>query len=206
MSHQAAALSLNFVLASADFVELQNADDLKIDLRYASVNNFAGTNLYGPFNRAFLHKITVEKLNKARAAIQASHPGFKFIVFDALRPRSIQRVLWDLVSGTEGEKYFANPDLGSLHSFGFAVDLSLLDKTGRELDMGAGFDDFREIAQPRFEDRFLRDGLLTKTHIMNRKILRTVMESAGFIQLPNEWWHFDALPKTEVRSKYPIVE
>jgi D-alanyl-D-alanine dipeptidase len=206
MSHAAAASSLNFVLSSADFIELKDAADLQIDLRYASVNNFAGVNFYGPFNRAFLHKITVEKLARARELIRASHPGYKFIIFDALRPRSIQRVLWDRVAGTEGQKYFANPDVGSLHSFGFAVDLSLLDSSGQEFDMGAGFDDFREIAQPKFEEHFLSEGLLTETQIANRKILRSTMESAGFIQLPNEWWHYDALPKAEVRTKYTIVE
>jgi D-alanyl-D-alanine dipeptidase len=201
-----AVASLNFVLQSRDFVELTDAADLKIDLRYAGVNNFAGINFYGEFNRAFLHKITVEKLAHARKTLAERHPDFKFIVFDALRPRSVQRVLWSKVAGTEGQKYFANPDLGSLHSFGFAIDLSLLDASGRELDMGAGFDDFREIAQPRFEDRFLREGRLTAEQISNRKILRATMEAAGFIQLPNEWWHFDALPKTEVRTNYQIVE
>ncbi|MGZ3722209.1 MAG: M15 family metallopeptidase [Bdellovibrionales bacterium] len=206
MSHADAQSSLKFVLQSADFVELQNAADLIIDLRYASQNNFAGINLYGPFNRAFLHKITAQKLSLARENIQRTKPGYKLIIFDALRPRSIQRVLWDLVAGTEGEKYFANPDLGSLHSFGFAVDLSLLDEIGKELDMGAGFDDFRDIAQPKFEERFLRDGTLSPMHIANRRLLRNAMESAGFTQLPNEWWHFDALPKAQVRANFPIVE
>jgi zinc D-Ala-D-Ala dipeptidase len=195
--------SLNFILQSSDFVELQNATDLKIDLRYAGLNNFAGINFYGPFNRAFLHKITALKLDKARASLPS---GYKLIIYDALRPRSIQRVLWKTVAGTVGEKYFADPELGSLHSFGFAVDLSLLDPQGQELDMGAGFDDFREIAQPKFEQKFLREGALTQQQVNNRLQLRGIMESAGFIQLPNEWWHFDALSKSEVRANYPIVE
>lgn len=206
MSHDSAQASLRFVLKSADFVELKDAADLKLDLRYASLNNFSGTNLYGPFNRAFLHKITAQKLSAAREHIRQAHPGYKFIIFDALRPRSVQKVLWDLVAGTEGEKYFANPEVGSLHSFGFAVDLSLLDETGSELDMGAGFDDFRDIAQPKFEDKFFNEGQLTVKHLANRRLLRGAMEFGEFIQLPNEWWHFDALPKNEVRGKYSIVE
>lgn len=206
MSHPLAEKSLKFILGSTDFVELTNAPDMKIDLRYASLNNFAGINFYGSFTRAFLHRFTVEKLNRARALLTHSYPGYKFIIFDALRPRSVQRALWNLVVGTEGQKYFANPEVGSLHSFGFAVDLSLLDESDRELDMGAGFDDFRDIAQPRFEEKFLCEGALTETQIANRKILRSTMEAAGFIQLPNEWWHYDALPKNEVRSKFQIVE
>jgi D-alanyl-D-alanine dipeptidase len=206
MSHASAEKSLKFILESTDFVELTEASDLKIDLRYAGLNNFAGINFYGPFNRAFLHRLTAEKLTRARSLLAHSRPGYKFIIFDALRPRSVQRVLWALVAGTEGQKYFADPDVGSLHSFGFAVDLSLIDESGRELDMGAGFDDFRDIAQPRFEEKFLREGALSAAQLANRKILRATMEAAGFIQLPNEWWHYDALPKNEVRGSYRIVE
>jgi len=198
--------SLAFVLASQDFIEVKEAADVHVDLRYAGVNNFAGINFYGAFNRAFLHKITGEKFARARQILARECPGYKFIIYDALRPRSIQRVLWNQVAGTVGEKYFANPDVGSLHSFGFAVDLSLLDPSGRELDMGAGFDDFRELSWPKSEQKFLSEGLLTQKQIDNRMILRRTMESAGFIQLPNEWWHYDALPKTEVRTKYQIVE
>jgi zinc D-Ala-D-Ala dipeptidase len=198
--------SLAFILASADFIELKDSADVRVDLRYAGLNNFAGINFYGAFNRAFLHKITAEKFARARAILAHDNPGYKFIIFDALRPRSIQRVLWNQVVGTVGEKYFANPDVGSLHSFGFAVDLSLLDPSGRELDMGAGFDDFRELAWPKLEQKFLSEGLLTHAQLENRMLLRRTMESAGFIQLQNEWWHYDALPKSEVRTKYQIVE
>jgi D-alanyl-D-alanine dipeptidase len=203
MNPESALKSLQFLLDSNDFVELKAAPDLILDLRYASTNNFAGINLYGPFNRAFLHKITADKLADARKGLRK---GYKFIIFDALRPSSMQKVLWDLVAGTEGQKYFADPAVGSLHSFGFAVDLSLVDETGRELEMGAGFDDFREISQPRFEQKFLGNGSLTDRNIANRLVLRRLMEGAGFIQLPSEWWHFDALPKAEVRSKYQIVK
>lgn len=198
--------SLNFVLASSEFVELQPARDLKIDLRYASQNNFCGRNLYGPFNRAFLHKTSAEMLSAARGELARRAPGFSFVIFDALRPQSVQKILWSLVVGTEGQKYFANPEQGSMHSFGFAIDLSLIDVSGRELDMGAGFDDFREISQPKFEERFLASGELSGEHLANRLLLRECMVSAGFIQLPSEWWHYDALPKTEVRAKYQIVD
>ena len=198
--------SLQFVLSSSDFVEFKDAADLTIDLRYASTNNFASKNLYGSFNRAFLHKYTADKLEKARTELRRRKPGYKFVILDALRPASIQQVLWEIVKGTEGEKYFARPELGSLHSFGFAVDLTIADTIGRELDMGAGFDDFRLIAQPKYEEKFLAEGLLNNKHLENRKLLRSLMEGAGFIQLPNEWWHYDALPKADVRAKYQIVE
>jgi D-alanyl-D-alanine dipeptidase len=198
--------SLDFLMSSKDFVELRAGGEFRIDLRYATENNFVGRNMYGDFNRAFLHKIAAEKLFTAFRVLRAENPAYSFIVYDALRPRSIQRILWSHVVGTAGEKYIANPDQGSLHNFGFAVDLSVLDESGRELDMGAGYDDFRDIAQPQLEEKFVAEGKLTPKHIENRMVLRRAMEAGGFTQLPHEWWHFDALPKAEVRSKFQIVE
>lgn len=198
--------SLSFLESSAEFVELTDGAGLKIDLRYASQNNFMGLNVYGSFTRAFLHQVAAEMLDIAVKALQAEHPEYRFIVFDALRPRSIQRILWKHVVGTEGERYMANPDTGSLHNFGFAIDLSVLNEKGVELDMGAGYDDFRLISHPALESRYLETGELTSQQFENRLILRRAMETAGFIQLPHEWWHFDALPKNEVRSRFTIVE
>lgn len=198
--------SLNFLLSSKDFVELKAGSGIRIDLRYASANNFVGYDMYGPFRKAFLHTIAAEKFFAALDRLQKAHPGYGFVVFDALRPRSIQRILWDNVKGTENQRYIGNPDRGSLHNFGFAVDLSVMDRNGTELDMGAGFDDFRPIAQPQLEDRFLKDGALSKRQHQNRLILRTAMESSGFTQLPHEWWHFDAMAGAEVRSRFQIVE
>lgn len=206
MELASARASLDFLVGSSDFVELTEASGFQIDLRYNSLNNFVGNDLYGEFNKAFLHRLAAEKIFKAQALLKSRNVDFKFIIFDALRPRSIQRVLWSHVVGTVNERYIANPDLGSLHNFGFAVDLSILDARGAELDMGAGFDDFRAIAQPQLEEKFLAEGLLTETHIANRKILRDALEGAGFKQLPHEWWHFDALPKSEVRASFQIVE
>lgn len=198
--------SLNFLESSQDYIELTTGEDFTIDLRYGTTNNFVGHNMYGSFNKAFLHKVAADKLFRALDLLKSAHPDHRFLIFDALRPRSIQRVLWSHVEGTPGEKYIAKPEPGSLHNFGFAVDLSILDGTGRELDMGAGYDDFRDIAQPQLEAKFISSGELTRQHFHNRMMLRSVMETAGFAQLAHEWWHFDALPKSEVKDKFRIVE
>jgi len=198
--------SLDFLSSSDDYLELRDGEGFQIDLRYASTNNFVGHNMYGPFNKAFLHKLAAEKLFTALEHLQTHHPGHRFLIFDALRPRSIQRVLWSHVEGTPGEKYIARPEPGSLHNFGFAVDLSVINPDGRELDMGAGYDDFRDIAQPQLEAKFIASGELTRQHFHNRMLLRSVMETAGFAQLAHEWWHFDALPKVEVKDRFQIVE
>ena len=197
---------LPFASMAADFIELRESHGLAIDLRYASVNNFMGHNLYGAFNKAFLHKIAAEKLANAVDALQKINPKYRLIVLDALRPHSVQCVLWDKVKGSDQEQYIANPAIGSMHSFGFAVDVSILDESAQELDMGTPFDDFTTLAQPALEKEFLTEGKLSDVQIKNRHLLRKIMEDATFIQLPIEWWHFDALPASEVRAKYKVVE
>jgi D-alanyl-D-alanine dipeptidase len=175
-------------------------------LRYASSNNFVGENVYGVFNRAFLHRVAADKLARAMEGLERRHLGYRLLIYDALRPRSVQRILWGRVKGTAQQRYVANPANRSLHTFGFAVDLSLLDPQGREVDMGTGFDDFTPAAQPRQEGRILQKRRLTEERVGNRRILRETMEEAGFLQPPIEWWHFDALPAAQVKANYTLVE
>lgn len=198
--------SLRFVRSSKDYVEIPESRALAIDLRYATTNNFVGKNMYGKFNRAYLHRLAADKLAKAEQNLQRDHPGYRLVIFDALRPRSVQYLLWEQVKGTDKQTYVANPAGGSIHNFGFAVDISVLDENGKELDMGTPYDDFTPLSQPQREEQYLKEGKLTEAQIRNRRILRKAMEEAGFIQLPVEWWHYDALPKSEVRSRYKIVE
>ncbi len=193
-------------ILSKEFVELTPGPTLAIELKYASEDNFVGQNMYGSFKKAYLHEVAYKKFEAAIRNLKAFEPQFKFIIYDALRPRSVQYVLWNNVKGTEQEQYVANPEGGSVHNYGMALDLSVLDETGTPLDMGTAFDSFTPLAQPKLEEQFLKDGTLTKTQLQNRFILRGAMVRAGFIQLPHEWWHFDALPKAEVKAHYKIVE
>ena len=196
--------SQNFNLQ--EFVNLESIKHIVIDLRYAGSNNFMGENLYGDFKKAYLHPLAAEKLKTAANLLQKKKPGWKLLIFDALRPLAVQRKLFSRVKGTNKEAYVANPEYGSVHNFGFAVDIGLLDEKGQEVDMGTPFDDFTQLAQPALEEQFLKSGKLTEIQVKNRKLLRNAMEEAGFIQLPLEWWHFDALPGNEVRKKYNIVK
>lgn len=189
-----------------EFRRLSDLEGLRIDLRYAGDNNFMGRNVYGDFNVAYLHEIAFAMLEKALAELRRENPGYRLLIFDALRPRRAQRILFDHVRGTPQEPYVADPDLGSLHNFGFAVDLTVLDASGRELDMGTPFDDFTELAQPRAEEKFLREGLLSPRQLENRLLLRRPMENAGFKVLPHEWWHFNAMPVADARANHSIVD
>lgn len=188
------------------FISLHNRDGFKIDLRYAGSNNFVGRNLYGDFNEAYLHPEAFRKLEAALKMLRSLHPGYGMKIFDALRPRSIQRVLFDFVKGTPQEIYVANPDRGSVHNFGFAVDLTLVDESGQELDMGTPFDDFTLLAQPRHEEQFITEGKLTEEQVGNRRLLREVMEAAGFKGISHEWWHFNAQTLDFLKANHTIVE
>jgi zinc D-Ala-D-Ala dipeptidase len=198
--------SLAYVSASKDYVEIPESAGIAIDLRYATPNNLLAQNIYGVFNRVFLHRIAAEKLTRAVENLKSTNPEYKLVIFDALRPRSVQHLLWNRVKGTSQEKYVANPKWGSIHNFGLALDLSVLDEHGKELDMGTPYDAFTPLAEPRLEQTFLREGKLKIEQINTRRLLRKVMGDAGFVGLSVEWWHFDALPSVEVRKQYRIVE
>ncbi|MBE3108916.1 MAG: hypothetical protein IMZ46_00135 [Acidobacteria bacterium] len=87
-----------------------------------------------------------------------------------------------------------------------AIDLTIIDEKGLELDMGTTFDYFGDLAQPRWENAFLKKGVLTANQVLNRRLLRKVMTEAGFISIPSEWWHYDAFPAAEVRKRFKLIE
>ena len=198
--------SLLAVEADGDFVPIDGIPGVKVDLRYAGTGNFLGQDLYHEFNKAFLRSYAAAKLQNAAGELQKVRPGWRLLVLDALRPKSVQQVLWAAVVGTPKQPYVANPAKGSIHNYGFAVDVTLLDSAGVEVDMGTPFDDFSPMAEPRKEGEFLKKGSLSTTQLHNRRLLRAAMEQAGFIQLPLEWWHFDAMPAAEVRANFRVLE
>lgn len=198
--------SMIHIQNSGLYTELEEGPLFKIDLRYATTNNFTGVNLYGEFTKAFLHADAAKKLLIAAEEIKKMIPGHRIVVFDALRPRSVQWRLWEKVKNTPEEMYVADPNKGSIHNYGLAIDCSLVDKDGTELDMGTAFDFFGPLAQPKLETEMLRSGQLTSKQLNNRKILRTAMEKAGFIQLSHEWWHYDAVTRDQLKGAYQIVE
>lgn len=194
-------------LISKGFVDIQkNAPDIKIDLKYAQTNNFTGLNIYDGFERCYLHKKAFEKLQRANILLKEKHPELSLLVVDGFRPRKVQSKLWEFVKGTSKQNYIANPKSGSMHNFGFAVDITLIDNKGKRLDMGTPVDSFGPLSEPRKENFFLKKGKLTPEQIKNRLLLRKVMTQAGFLQLPIEWWHFDAFATKIIRKNYKIID
>ncbi|MES2201717.1 MAG: M15 family metallopeptidase [candidate division FCPU426 bacterium] len=204
--HASPAGSMKFLLQSPDYVQAAQIPGVKVRLKYAETDNFMHENLYGDFKICFLHKDSAAMLKQALVNLKKAHPHYDFLIYDALRPRSVQRKMWARVKGTPSQKYVADPDKGSMHNYGLALDLTVINKEGKPLDMGAGYDDFREISEPRHEAEFLKSGQLTQAQMANRLILRHAMEGAGFIQLKHEWWHFDAMEQKKAQAIYKIVE
>jgi D-alanyl-D-alanine dipeptidase len=184
----------------------QVCGDIRVELRYSTEDNFLHKDVYGDLERCFLLKEAAAKLGAAQKALAALKPGWRLKVWDGARPRRIQAAMWAIVKGTAQQAFVANPETGSIHNYGAAVDLTLEDEKGRELDMGTPYDFFGDKAQPRLEDDLVKKGQLTPEQVQNRRLLRKVMTEAGFIAISSEWWHFDAFPKEEVRKRFKIIE
>lgn len=198
-----------FVAAPAsDLVDVAALDTrFLLDIKYATSDNFFGKTVY-PEARCILRKEVATMVVKAQRWLDAHHPGLRLMFKDCYRPQAVQHVLWNAVKGTPKARYVANPHTrtGSIHSYGAAVDLTLADADGRELDMGTPYDHLGKLAEPRHESRYLAEGKLTKAQVKNRKTLRVAMTKAGFRIIRNEWWHFNAAPSKVIRKKYPRLD
>lgn len=155
----------------------QPAFDVDLDLRYATADNVTGRAIYTRAE-AFLHEEAAELLQRAIAL--ARPLGYRFRIFDAFRPPEAQWRLWEAYPSDE---FVADPRRGSPHSRGAAVDLTLLDARGQELEMGTGFDSFTPQAHHARVDVCVEAQ-------RNRAILLGIMTAAGWDFFKNEWWHY----------------
>lgn len=152
---------------------------IRLDIRYATDNNFTQSKLYSQA-RCLLRPTVARQLAQVQADLEPQGLGLK--VFDCYRPLAVQQKLWNLLPD---ERYVANPKQGSRHNRGAAVDLTLVDRTGQELEMPSVFDDFSERSHLDYQ------GASTGAK-QHRQLLQTVMQRRKFTGLATEWWHFDA--------------
>ena len=163
----------------ADVVNIKEVSPrIIVDMKYATEDNFTKKRLYDS-NSCFLRNSTAIKLSAVQKELEGMNLGLK--VWDCYRPMAVQRILWTILPD---ERYVANPKTGSRHNRASAVDVTLVDSQGRELQMPTGFDDFSTKANHHYQD-------LPDQMIRNRELLKSLMEKAGFIPLPEEWWHYD---------------
>lgn len=188
-----------------DYRHLTTIAGIGLDLRYATRDNFTGRDLYSPLDCAWLHREAAGAIERAVAWLAARRPGCTLLILDALRPHRVQEQLWEALAGTALRMYLADPARGSIHSYGMAVDVTILDEAGRELDMGTGFDDMSDLSHPALEQEMLDAGRLTARQAANRQLLRDTMCGAGFAGINSEWWHFDCGDRVAVRASYTRI-
>lgn len=174
---------------TAQWIELISLDStIIINLKYATTDNFVKEQLYD-CGRCFLRHEAANQLAKVQKIL--ANKGYGLKMLDCYRPLPVQQRLWDKFKNAS---YITPPDKGSMHNRGLAVDLTLVDNSGQELDMGTAFDFFGKEAHHTFTN-------LPDTVLANRKLLKSTMEMAGFRSIRTEWWHY-----SYPRKMYPLSE
>lgn len=181
---------------------------LVVDLIYAGPQNFVGKTMYPPeLTKAYLHPEAAKALVKASKALHSVRPDLRFKITDAARPMSVQRTMYNVVKGTPQAPYVSNPaNGGGLHNYGLAVDITLVDASGRELPMGTVVDHLGPEANIDREDYLVAQGIITAAERENRLILRRAMQAGGFKPLRSEWWHFNLRSRPEARKSYKVLD
>jgi len=198
--------SLKFIYQLVNVQELN--PNIRVRLRYSSRSNFLKTDVYNCITHAYLQPFAAEKLANAQQLLTQTDSRLHLLIWDAVRPRSTQWKMWNLLKMPFEEKvrYVSNPKNGSVHNYGCAVDLTICNEKGEVLDMGTDFDYFGEAANINNEGRLIADGTLNYYQVDNRKMLRKVMKEAGFTTISSEWWHFNAISRDSAAKKYTIIE
>ncbi len=170
-------------------VNSQDVDAI-FDIRYASNNNICNTKLYSsPF--FYLNYECLQMLKKAISV--AKRIGLKIKIFDGYRPIAVQKYMFDKFINNSG--FVSNPDGGVVsHCRGVAIDLTLTNIDGIELDMGSDFDEFSNISYHNSE-------LISSDALKNRLLLLGLMSSCGFDFYQKEWWHYQLFKPRD----YPII-
>lgn len=171
--------SFSYSQTDTTFVNLKDySSEFVFDMKYATDSNFLKEKVYD-CGECYLRLKTINSLIAANKKFIKK--GYKIKLFDCYRPLDIQKKMWTIVSNP---KYVANPEKGSIHNRGGAVDITLVDKDGNELDMGTPFDHFGVEAAHSYEN-------LTEIQKKNRKLLRKIMTKSNFQLFESEWWHYN---------------
>jgi D-alanyl-D-alanine dipeptidase len=191
-------------------INIRNIDStILVDLKYTTEGNFMHKDIYGCLENCYLQPDVAERLLLCQAYLKKKDSSLTLLLYDGIRPRSVQQYMWNLLDMPikEKTKFISNPKKGSLHNFGAAVDITLANALSEKaLDMGTDFDHFGILAWPIKEKQMLEDSLLTKQQVDNRKLLRKSMRAGRFFNIQTEWWHFNACNRDSAYIKYKIIE
>lgn len=203
------ARSLEEIFAERGYVSVTATEpDIMVSLMYARDDNFTGVVLYDDsIKDAWLHPDAAKALARAQRELGLLMPGCHLLVKDAARPMSVQRRMFNAVKGTPKANYVANPARGGgLHNYGVAVDVTIADENGNELDMGTPVDHLGVEANIDRELHLVKTGVISENARQNRLLLRKVMKNAGFSTIRTEWWHFDLVSKARAKQLYKLLD
>ena len=202
------ARNLDSLMRAYGMVEVTSlAPHIRVQLKYATRDNFIGTNMYGTLRKAYLHPNLARALARAQKTLEREKPGYAFLIYDAARPQSVQRRMYQAVAGTPKKIYVAAPERGGRHNFGVAVDLTIVDATGKPLDMGSPFDHFGEEAHLGDEGARVKQGIFTPEVPANRALMQRLLGAEGLRPYDKEWWHYqERMSMPEVRKQYHLLD
>lgn len=207
-----------------DIQTLAGAEDIVVELKYSTTDNFVGKDMYLDLDKAYLTPDFAQKVIRAQQILRERNPQLTLLIYDAARPISVQRYMRKLVEGTQFQEFVADGTKGGRHNYGVAVDLTIATNQGVPLDMGAGFDDFTDAAAVKgtsdtndqanrnikvytaYINSLVKRGLISQQAANNRLLLVEVMIEAGLYPYRREWWHYEELtPMSEVRQKRRLL-
>lgn len=217
---------LDMFMQEYGMVNIQMIDnDILVNLKYSTTDNFVGQDMYGDLQEAYLEREFANRVAKAQSILKEYNPNYTLLIYDAARPISVQRAMRQCVEGTILERFVADGTRGGRHNYGVAVDLTIATLDGTPLDMGAGFDDFTEAASVkgtadtsdastrtpevyrRYINNLAKRGIISYQAAQNRILLIEVMHKAGLYPYRREWWHYeDIMPMDSVRIKYKLLD
>ena len=193
---------------------------IKVALMYARTDNFCHRMLYHDLRDAYVLPACADALRKAQAELKRRRPDLSLCIFDATRPMSVQQTMWDAVKNTPQYFYVSNPAHGGgMHNYGMAVDISICkaswnDASWREgaakchidtIPMGVKVDHMGIESHIDKEQELVSRGMISREALDNRRLLREVMRTAGFMPLRTEWWHFNLCTREWAKKNLKVV-
>ncbi|MCI6894114.1 MAG: M15 family metallopeptidase [Bacteroidales bacterium] len=196
--------------AEYGLVDIASIDpSIKVELKYGTTDNFMHRVMYSMSDRAFAEENLARAVSAAQQLLKTINPSLSIIVYDAARPISIQRMMFDSVKGTPSERYVANPYdkiRGGYHNYGLAVDIAIVDEQGKMLDFGTGYDSFSELAHPGNEAVLVNKGLISMQAYENRMLLYYITAKQGLLPYEFEWWHYQLVQRDEDKQRYRLLD
>ncbi|MCW3078536.1 MAG: peptidase vanX D-ala-D-ala dipeptidase [Bacteroidetes bacterium] len=201
---------LEYLFQAYPLINIRTLDSgIHVDLKYSGKDNFLKKDFYDGLRNAYFPCEVALKICNAQSYLRQINPAYSLCILDAARPLHVQQMMWDSLQMPADKKfnYLAPPYSVSLHNYGCAVDLTIINiETDSMLDMGSQFDHFEKLSEPVYEWKYLKSGELSQQAFNNRKLLRKVMQSAGLNPINSEWWHFNFCTKEYAALNFKLIK